>query len=399
MMKQGARDDVRDPERYHVLHIVTGLGDGGAEAVLSRLCGTNGRFVHSVVSLMGEGKYGPVLKKMGVPVYVLDMPRGRISMRGVASLYRLIASVRPDVVQTWMYHADFVGGVVARISGVRAVCWNLRHSTMEQDYVKKSSRLVLKACALLSRFVPAVIVCCANKALEVHVGAGYDRGRMMVIVNGCDTRRFCPDGLVRDKLRREFGIPSTEVLLGFVARYNPDKDHGTLLAALSRLKAGALFFRCALIGVGMSMENAALVELIRSNELQDRILLLGQREDIPAVMNVLDVHVMSSVSESFPNVLAEAMACGTPCVATDVGDAAEIVGNTGWVVPTSDAAALADAIGEAIAAARTQPSWDQRCAKARFRIETAFSLDQMATAYQQVWLGAIQQVRNGTTAA
>ncbi|WBX84777.1 glycosyltransferase family 4 protein [Sphingosinicella microcystinivorans] len=369
-----------------VLHLITDLDDGGAEAVLYRLCRHDPIDRHHVVSLMDAGKYGPLLEAHGVAVTCLDMPRGRIKLSSLWRLWRLLRQVRPDVVQTWMYHADLLGGVGARLAGIRNVNWSIHHTTLVPNESRRSTILVAKLCALLSRFIPRVIVCCARKSREVHSRLGYDEGRMHVIPNGYDLNVFQPDPDAGAALRADLGLGIDASVIGFVARHDPLKDHRNLLQALNVLKTHGEAPVCLLIGSGMDADNEVLAGLISDMGLGEHVRLLGRRSDVPIVMNALDLHVMSSRSEAFPNVLAEAMACGTPCVSTDVGDAAEIIGDTGWIVPPRDPEALADAIAKGLRE-QTGPARPTRREAARRRVAERFSIERMVDSYRTVWFG------------
>ena len=138
----------------NIVHIITGLSDGGAEAVLYRLCTNDSNAKHTVISLMGMGKYGSLLEQAGIEVYCLNMPAGRVTISGLRRLYSLLKQLKPDAVQTWMYHADLIGGVAARMAGIKNVYWNIRHTTLEKGKSKKSTIYIAKICAFLSRWVP-----------------------------------------------------------------------------------------------------------------------------------------------------------------------------------------------------------------------------------------------------
>lgn len=377
------RDATTRPVR--VLHVITGLGDGGAEAVLYRLCQADAAAIHQVVSLMGPGKYGPLLEKGGVRVHCLNMPRGKVSAKGLLQLWRLLRAERPDIVQTWMYHADLIGGTLARMAGVRRVFWGVRHSTLEVGKSRRATMLVSRINAWLSSAVPTGIVCCAEKAREVHLALGFAAERLLVIPNGYDLSRFRPDSLARVRLRSELGLGDQTPLLGMVGRFDPQKDHENLFRALALLKQRGTQFCCALVGRGMDQGNTALCAWLGRYGLQAEVMLLGQRSDVPSVMSALDLHLLSSSAEAFPNVLAEAMACGTPCVTTDVGDAAAIVGETGWVVPPLRPERLADAINTALLARSDREAWAIRCKSARQRVGDNFSMEKMVKAYHAVW--------------
>lgn len=373
------------------IHIITGLNEGGAEAVLYRLCVHDTENHHVVVSLMDEGKYGPLLQAAGVEVHCLGMPRGRLTASGLMRLWRLLRQKRPDVVQTWMYHADLVGGAVARLAGVQAVCWGIRNTTLPPGTSARGTILVARLCARLSRWVPRAIVSCSHEAVRVHRALGYAARKFVVIPNGYDLARFAPDAAARQRLRAQWNVADETLLIGMVARFDPQKDHATLVAALARLARAGTPFCCVLAGTGIDDGNRNLRKGIDDAGLGQAIRLLGRRDDVPAVMNALDVHVLSSCGEAFPNVLAEALACGTPCVTTDVGDAALIVGNTGWVVPARDPDALAGALVEASAARRDVVAWVERQRAARAHVALHFDIERMVQSYRELW----QRVQSG----
>lgn len=369
-----------------ITHVITGLSDGGAEGVLYRLCTMPPEAVHfRVISLMDDGKYGPLLRSEGVEVTCLNMPQGRVTVTALWRLWRLLRRQRPDAVQTWMYHADLIGGVVARLAGIRRVFWGVRHSTLDATSSKRSTIWVARLCAWLSSVVPIRIVCCAQQALEVHRRLGYTARKLLVIPNGYDLARFAPDSAARNRLRAEWRVGERWVL-GMVARFDPQKDHKNLLEALAQLKRQKLNFVAVLVGYGLDNENSQLSASLQALDLTDHVRLLGQRPDVPAVMNALDVHVLSSAyGEAFPNVVAEAMACGTPTVVTDVGDAAAIVGDTGWVVRPRDAAKLAAALSQAHDAMEDAEAWQIRQRAARQRVVDNFSLERMVQRYHEAW--------------
>ncbi|MBY5961357.1 glycosyltransferase family 4 protein [Marinobacter nauticus] len=368
-----------------VLHVITSLDAGGAEGVLTRLCEADKSNDHHVVSLMDEGVYGEVLLKAGVGVSCLRMPKGGLSAKGLFKLWRIIRNTQPNVIQTWMYHADFLGGLVGRLAGVRNIVWGIRNTELEPGKSSRSAILVAKLCARLSSRIPARIAVCAEKAAIVHENLGYCREKMVLVPNGYDLSRFRPVSESGSALRRELGIPDSSFLMGMVARFDPFKDHETLFTALDLLAAEGVDFQCLLVGTGMTSENTELNEALMKRSLSQRIVLVGRRSDIPEVMSALDLHVLSSSSEAFPNVLAEAMACGTPCVSTDVGDAALIVGDTGWIVPPGSPEQLANALRSAVLEYRLVEDWQNRKREARKRIEQRFSLEGMVANFNSLW--------------
>jgi glycosyltransferase involved in cell wall biosynthesis len=371
----------------HILHIITGLGQGGAESVLYRLATAPGQICrHTVISLTDAGIYGERLRVAGVDVQTVSMARGRFSLRGFIKLTRLIRATPAHVVQTWMYHADLIGGLAARYVGQRAVCWGIRNSGAYLEKSSASARLMLRISARLSGRVPAAIVCCAPDAARRHQAAGYDGTHMHVITNGYDLVRFAPDGLARARVRREWDIDDSHLLIGCVARWDPLKDHDNLMHALAALDADDTQgnIRCVLVGRGMTADNTQLMAIIDRLGLQSKIILAGPRDDIPAVMNALDIHVLSSRAEGFPNVVAEAMACGTPCVVTQVGDAAAIVGDAGWIAPAERPAALQGALASAVDAVRRYGR-ESVGEHGHQRVHQCLGLAKMVHAYTVLW--------------
>lgn len=371
-----------------VTHVISGLGDGGAEAVLFRLCKTDTSCRHRVISLMDDGKYGAALRQIGVDVQCLHMPRGRITLRGVVRLYRLLRAHEPNVLQTWMYHGDLIGGLAGRLARVRKVFWGVHNSGLDRATAKARTLWIYRLNALLSFVVPTAIVCCAQQAFDAHAQVGYRKRRMVVITNGYDLSQFTPSALARNSVRSELQLDNATPVLGMVARFDPAKDHRNLILALGLLHRRGLHFRVLLVGSGITAENVQLTQWLIEAGVHDGVLLLGQRSDVPAIMNGLDIAVLSSRSEAFPNVLAEAMACETPCVTTAVGDAASIVGDTGWVVPPQSPDALADALSNALAERSDARAWSERKLAARRRIEERYAVERMVADYHRVWFAS-----------
>lgn len=294
--------------------------------------------------------------------------------------------MRPHVVQTWMYHSDLLGGVVARLAGIRNVVWGIRHSDLSPNRNKRSTIAIAKICAKISSIVPRRIVSCSLAARKLHIERGYVASKFVDIANGYRFDVFRPDEQARERIRKELSIECADFVFGMVARFDLQKDHKNLIDALQRLKAVGRHFVCVLVGTDMNAENDLLGQWITEAGIKACVRLLGPRRDVPALMNAIDLKVLSSAGEAFPNVLAEAMACGTPCVTTDVGDAAVIVDRFGWVVPAQDSEALADAMCAAQDLRAQRPvEWEMRCGEGTAHIAQNFSLERMWNSYYSVW--------------
>ena len=367
-----------------VLHIITGLNTGGAEMMLYKLLSGMDRTTIEVevISLMDIGPVGRTIQGLGLPVRALGMRRGVPNPLVILRLARWLRKDPPLYIQTWMYHADLIGGLAAKQADI-PVIWGIRHSNLDLQSVKRTTAWTAKACAWLSRWLPARIVCCSEASRRVHRELGYAEDRIVVIPNGFDLAAFKPDPEARLSVRRELGIPEEALLIGLVGRFNPQKDHRTLVAAAAHLCAclpGVQFLLC---GDGITWNNLDLAEWITAVDLPGRFHLLGRREDIPRITASLDIATSSSSSEGFPNVIGEAMACGVPCVVTDVGDSALIVDKTGRVVPPGDPRALANGWCELI---EMGPEGRNRLGLlARRRIEEHFNLPLIVARYEQLY--------------
>jgi glycosyltransferase involved in cell wall biosynthesis len=339
------------------------------------------------VSLTGTGKYGPLISQTGARVTVLGMRNGKLSFLGLWQLYSQLRHEKPEALQTWMYHANLIAGVLARLAGVKNIVWGIRHTDFKPGVSKQSVIVIARLCARLSHWIPSHIVVCAKKAAEVHVKMGYPEEKMRFIPNGFDLTKLYPDNDGSKSLRAELKLPGDWPVVGLIARYDPQKDHQNLLEAVARVRQLGLPIVLLLVGSKVDPDNAQLVDLVATNGLQDCAHLLGQRDDVRSLMSLFDLHVLSSAyGEAFPNVIAEAMSCGTPCISTDVGDARTIIGETGWVVPSEDHEALADAIYIALSEMTLDSDhWLERQATCRQRIVETFQIENMVESYHSIW--------------
>lgn len=365
-----------------VTFIITNLGTGGAETMLFKLLQRmdRSRFEPIVISLVGLGEIGPRIGVLGIPVYVLGMSRGIPNPLMIFKLARLLRRVKPDLVHTWMYHADLLGGIAARLAGCSVVLWGLRHSNLSKTENKKTTLLTVKICAKLSLWVPTRILSCSIRAKEVHAAAGYCKEKIHVIPNGFELDRFLPDPVARYSVRSELGLSVDVPLVGFIARYDPLKNHAGFIMAAALLHAKLPNAHFVLAGTEVDEDNLVLQSAISAFDLQKNVHLLGRRDDIPRLMAALDVLASSSHGEAFPNVLGEAMACGVPCVVTDVGDSAEIVGSAGQVVPPGDMEGLAYQLEWIL---KMGPSYRATVgAQARARVAEYYDIAQVTELYQ-----------------
>ncbi len=380
-----------------VCHLITGLEVGGAEMMLYKLLGSlePRAFEPLVVSLVTPGPMGARIAELGIRVETLRMGRGLPSPGALVRLVRLLRGFRPDLLQTWMYHANLLGALATPFARRPALVWNIRQSDLDPHLTRRSTRLVARLGAALSNLAPDRIVCCSQRAREVHCALGYRDDLMTVIPNGFDLDRFRPDPQAGAELRAALQVPVGAPLLGLVARLDPQKDVDAFIAAARRVQAERPGCRFLLCGWGMDPGNPELVDKIADAGLAKSAILLGPRTDTPRVFAALDLLVSSSAyGEGFPNVIGEAMACGVPCAVTDVGDSAAIVADTGVAVPPRDPQALAEAIVRLLGEGPERLA--RRGAAARRRIAAHFSLPRIADRYGSLYRSLDRSLSRGT---
>lgn len=374
--------------KRHVVHVISGLAVGGAEMALYRLVlqFRGSEYAHTVIALTPEGGMGARFADSGIRLIVLDVRRSPILH--LLRLYRLIRSLQPDIVQTWLYHADLLGGLAARAAGNRNVIWGIRTTDVDGGCARATT-LVRRACASLSRWIPHTIVCVAEAALRSHRQVGYDVSRMVVVGNGFDLPAPSASQVQRQKLRAQCGLAPGHIVLGTLGRFNLDKDHANFVKAAGQLADRHPQLRFLMVGRDLDGANQELQRWIGATGHPECFVLLGERADVAACLSAMDIFCLSSRTEAFPNALGEAMAMGLPCVTTDVGDAAVLVADTGIVVPKANPDALAHGVGELIS--RGPGYWRQLGQRGRERIVSAFSMDCMRKRFE----GIYDSVMNG----
>lgn len=350
---------------------------GGAERMLTSLVTAKRsmQFSQCVVSLMKGGTFSEQIKNSGVPLYELEMNQPNLPA-AVLRLALLIRKLSPVAIQSWLYYGDLATTVALYLSGRRRdtrLYWGVRCSDIRQSHYGARLRLSVAACAKLSRFTNAVVAN-SNAGRRDHQRIGYSPPEFLVIPNGIDTAHFQPDPSLRARVRDELNIPNATEFVIHVARVDQMKDHATFM----KVAAAMPDVRFAAIGRGTE-----------TLEVPSNVMRLGIRNDMQAVYAAADYLVSTSVfGEGFPNVIAEGMASGVPAIVTDVGDAHEIIGDTGYVVRPCSPTDIVDALQRFKKEPESQRK--DRAALCRGRIITHFSLERAVTSFDALHFGACQ---------
>ena len=366
-----------------IIHIISGLEAGGAESILYNLVKSDKKNKHLVISLSGHGSYGNLLLKVGIESYFLNLKDVKKAIFELLKLIIIIRNSKADIVQTWMYHSDFIGGLTARIFTSAKIIWSIHSDTLIKERSKSLTYNLFLFNKYLSYIIPNAIIYCSNSSLINHNKFGYCKKKSYLIYNGIETDRFVYSLEKRKIFRKKFGISEKSFLIGMISRYDPLKDHETLLKSLSELiPLSKKEIYCILIGSNI-YKNKFLLKQIRSKGLKKKVILLKPISNIEDLMTALDCHILCSHSESLPNVISEAMSCCIPTISSNVGDIKNIVGKFGYIVEPYDHKSLTNKM--LLLMNKNHKDLISLKKHGRLRIKKNFSLKTMKRNYLNFW--------------
>jgi glycosyltransferase involved in cell wall biosynthesis len=355
-----------------IMHIITNFTNtAGAETMLARLLRITRDERTIVVSLIGISEHN---RAMVANPRVSYVSLGICSIFGMIGaplkLKRIIRKERPSAILCWMYHAAVAGALARQFAGLRTpVFWNVRQSLDDTASFSISTKIAVMAGKLLSG-LPEGIIYNSERARKLHGQRGFENRNTIVIPNGFE---------IPPASRVELKVPS---VFGIAARLHPQKDHATFFQAAALVSQTNPNVRFRVAGSGLTLDNPFVKKLLEEARLPlSSVDLCGDVRDMSSFYGSIDALVLSSRTEGFPNVVAEAMSHGKPVVTTDVGDAAAIVGDTGWVVPSRDPASMAAAMKAVL---RLSPDAYAGIAQAaRARIEREYTLHAIEKKYRE----------------
>ena len=369
-----------------IVHLITGLNTGGAENMLHKIVSNSDKehFTHIVISLMGKGSFGEKLENLGFKIYTLNMKKRLSSIKAFIKLIKILKQEKPDVLQTWLYHADFLGLIAGKICKIKKIIWNLRCSNMDMKQYGFSSRLLIKILTFLSK-KPDAIIFNSYTGKDYHQKIGYQNSNWIYIPNGFNTLLYKPNQEAKKALKQQLGLSETCFVIGHIARFDPMKDHKTFIKACNIAIKQEPKLNVVMIGRNINDKNLELANEITKTDCANNFYLLGEIPHLADYYPLFDVFCLSSAfGEGFPNVIGEAMSCGVICIATDVGDAQNIIDNTGFIVKPKDADELAKTIINTIKL--NQKDKDNLSQKARVRIENEFSITTITKKYEAFYM-------------
>ena len=359
-----------------VLHIITGLESGGAEKNLFNLVINDKLNDHYIFSLSDYGKYIKIIKKNKIKVKIFQFNVFNFLYK-FFKISNDINKIRPDLIITWLYHADFVGGLLGKVNRVKRIYWNIRSSTLSKQSTKFSTNVLRIVLSKLSKLIPNKIIYCAISAKNIHKKIGY-ANKSVHIPNGIDVKVFKPN---KKKIDNKSCFK-----IGYLARWDPQKNFNLAFHAIRLLKEEHFKFKLILAGEKINKKNYKLKSMIKFYQLEDYVVLLGEVKNMPNLYNSLDLSIMtSSYGEAFPNVLAESMSCGVPCVSTNIGDASYIIGSKGWICKKFNPHEFKLYLIKAIRLRNENlTKWVKLKNDCRKRVEDNFTLNSMIKNYQNL---------------
>lgn len=367
--------------RKRVMHVITSTGVGGAENMLYKyLSNTNQDLIeHYVISLVGIDNFGLKIKQLNIPIHGLSKPI--YTLKGVRELYKVTKEFDPDILQSWLYHSDLVCLVLKLFLNIK-LCWNIRSYKVYK--FQKLTGLLVKFLALFSK-VPDVILINSLASKDYHQKIWYRPKRWEYIPNGFDPSVFKIRSEIKSDFRDKLNIDPKDYVIGMVSRYSSDKDHDTFLRACSLIFKQRPNTHFVMVGANVDSCNSKLMELINELDIYQNVHLLGVRTDIHLIMPCFDIVCSSSLDEAFPNVIGEAMSAAVPCVVTDVGDCALLVGDTGRIVLSGSPEHMSAACLDLLELPKEE--LDHLGIKARNRILQEFSIQKISVKYDSIYLG------------
>jgi glycosyltransferase involved in cell wall biosynthesis len=379
-----------------VLFFIRSLNAGGSErqlVITSKGLAERGYEV-VVLTFYSGGKFFDELSNTKVRLLSLNK-KGRWDL--IFFFYRLISILKneiPDVVYSYLGVANIFSVLMRPFVPHAQVFWGVRTSNMYLERYDWAARLTYWLECRLARFADCIVTN-SFAGRKYAVAHGFPEQKIVVIANGIDTEYFCPDESARDRVRKIWGIGENEKLIGLIARIDPIKGHPTFLEAakLIRLKSPNIRFVC--VGRGEAEYENTMRRLATKMGLDDVLIWVGECSNMVEAYNALDIASCSSYGEGFPNMVGEAMSCRVPCQVTDVGDSVLIVGQTGFVVPPNDSAALCSAWRKMLLL--NGKDLQSKSISARERVISQFSITSLLGSTERELFKELNYVKSATT--
>lgn len=307
-----------------IINLINDLRLGGTEKSLVSYCLSDKKNENVIITFGSSAVFKNLLEKNNIKIYVFDLKKSKLSF--FFKFRKLIKDLKPDIVNSWMYHSHFLSFI--SLPNKYPLVWSIRNENITHKNLGFFTYLLVKAISYMSKFKVKAIIYNSNKSKLSHINGGFREDVSHVIYNG-----YIPQF---NKINFENNLNSNIIKIANIGRYHEVKNHDMLFKALKKIKDKNYKFTCTLIGSGMNKQNDNLAHKVIKYDLKENIILRDEIEDMTSEYPRYDFTVLVSKNESFPNVVAESLNHGVPCISTDVGDVRKIIGNTNQVVAVNN---------------------------------------------------------------
>ena len=378
-----------------IVHIITSLNKGGAEGNLYRLCKFHKKKYQnkidiSVITLISKGFYENELKKVGINVLSLKINKTLNlfnTLKKILKFRAIIKKKNPDIIQSWMYHSNFITLFLPKIF-YKKIFWNIRHTKLNLKFSKKLTILLSLVCGLFSKYVPKKIIYCSDISIRFHENYYfYSKKKTVLINNGFSNNTYYPSKNIRTKFRKKNKINNTDIVLGFAGRYVLEKNINSLLIAFLKIIKKYNNIKLYMVGKDINYSNHELKKNIFNLNIENNVFFLNEQKNLLEFYNGIDLLILPSLSESFPNVVAESMLCSTPVLSSDVGCSRQIIGNYGFIMDKNDFLSISNHVIKIINIIHNKKNeWKQFKKNSKIKIIQEFSEKKMADKYLKEWV-------------
>ena len=379
-----------------ILHIINSLKKGGAEGNLYRLCKFHKKKYKNdiditIITLIDSGFYEAGLKKLGIKILSLNLGKKNkifFLLKKILKFLKFINKKNPDVIQSWMYHSNFITLFLPRKFYYK-IFWNIRHSELNTQISKKKTILISVICGFFSKLVPTKIIYCSERSINFHQKYHYySKNKAALVYNGYSHKTYFPSKLMRSKFRKKNMINESDVVIGYAGRYAKQKNIQAILLAFSKICKNYNNVYLYMVGRDINYQNQQLTSYILNDlKINKKVFFIKEQRNLQEFYNGIDFLLLASHSESFPNVIAESMLCTTPVLSSNAGCAKKIINKYGFIMRNNDQQSITKNLKKVINFYKYKKNqWNYIKKNSRTHIKKNFSIPIMSSKYLNNWI-------------
>ena len=378
-----------------IIHLINSLKKGGAEGNLYRLCKFHKKKYKNniditIMTLIDNGFYETELKKLGINVFSLNMNKQNKFfdfIKKVLKLRKFIKKQNPDIIQGWMYHSNFITLFIPK-KFYDKLFWNIRHSELNIKISKKMTIFLSIICGLFSKIVPKKIIYCSEKSINFHENYHfYSKNKTALIYNGCSDKTYYPSKNLQLDFRKKNKIKRSDIVIGYAGRYAKQKNIRSMLFAFSKIIKNQKNVYLYMVGKDISPQNKELTSYTNELKINNKVFFLNEQKNLLEFYNGIDFLLLTSHSESFPNVIAESMLCSTPVLSSNAGCSKKIIDDFGFIMNNNDHISIFKNLKRILNFFKyKKKEWRSYKKNSRLQIQKNFSITNMSNSYFKNWI-------------